>query len=317
MRIERSPPMVALMVVSLCGCGRDPLVAGAPVRLTQAQGGACAIALDERNLYWLDQDNGLHGVPKGGGDGTWLGSYPTPSPQWPRCALAVAGGGAYAIFSDSGPDPWSLVRIATDGSGAALIAALPPPADAGLNWGGIATDGSDLYLAYGGSIQAIPIAGGAPREVAAGPVWDFALTDAAIYYGDLDHGTVNRAPLGGGGGEVVAQQRRAHGFASLHGVPYWATGDAVERLVGDAVEMIASGEPSPAAVAVDAAGVYWADQGTPPSVSPALPGSIGGWSSGGSPFRATTIGHPTALALDGDAVYWLEQEGGIWRAPRF
>jgi hypothetical protein len=119
---------------------QQPLAGGAPVQLDAAgpTGGAIgAIVVDETQVYWMTNTDGVYRVSIGGGVPILIG------PGGSRWALAVDDTSVY--WSDGG-NIWAAPKL----GGAAVLVAGGAPASA------IATWGDDVYWANGAGIWTAP-----------------------------------------------------------------------------------------------------------------------------------------------------------------
>jgi len=136
---------------------------------------------------------------------------------------------------------------------------------------GIAVDDSNVYWTTFEdpmSVMSVPLAGGAPVELAtsAGPGGALAVRGGYAYW--VAAGAVMKVSTRGG-----AQTQLAVGSknGSIAGIAvddtsvYWTTRDSVMKvsLDGGPVEVLAAGQDGPSAIAVDDASVYFANVGVP------------------------------------------------------
>jgi hypothetical protein len=148
----------------------------------------------------------------------------------------------------------------------------------------VLADGA-LWLTTGHSIEAVPIAGGAPTVVAAG----FARPGS----------------LASNGRWVVVVDVDADGGGLTH-----ASTVVVVSATGGAHKLLGRAEGEVNRLALDDANVYWADR---------LEGTIVAVPvSGGAPrVLASDRGLPGDIALDGDDLYWVEKRSeSLWTMPK-
>jgi len=183
--------------MSLQGGGRSTLASG--------QDSPMAVALDATNLYWLEtlccggggQPGRIKTMPKLGGT-TTLVMDNLVSP-WGR--LAVDSGNVY--WSEGGPmtGPNGVGRIAraplTGGSDTTVASGFLTEARLFLM-----TD-QFVYVADAGTIKKLPITGGFPERLYAGPnganyIAALATNGSSLYFADSVSGTILRMSVNGG-----------------------------------------------------------------------------------------------------------------------
>jgi hypothetical protein len=288
--------------------GASCLKPAAPALLANETVAGAGFVSDGLNLYFLNSTSDVQAVPvtggpvqtltTGSGDGVaidatsvyWTLGTP-PSTLWRR---ALSGGAPVLVLT--APANCVLHDIAADTTGlflaegcgfSSLVVELPPGATSTTTiWGNaapvvdvspLAASGGNLYwlgAGLGGELVTASESGsGWPAVVdAASSVNDFAVSDSGLFYTVMGQDTVLEAPPGGG-----------------PSVP------------------IATGQPAPGAIAVDAAAVYWFDQGDGTIRKQSL--------CGGQPVILAQGQDARELAVDAQNLYWGGQFG-IWKAPK-
>ena len=258
-------PMVqggALMKVPLCGGAVTTLATGNPG--TMALGGS--------HVYWTDFTSdgiwAIERVPVAGGAITTI----AVAEGQPGPAIAVDATNVYWLDLSAN----ALMKTPVTGGVLTTLASAPNPAAVA-----IAIDASNAYWAddigVGSTILKVPIAGGETTTVASGFFPALLAVDAtSVYWTDIHLGTVLKAPVGGGTVTTLADSQPGivNGIAVDGTSVYWtnaqphaADGGAVMDggvvmkvpIDGGVSSTLASGLPSPWAVAVDATSVYWVD----------------------------------------------------------
>jgi hypothetical protein len=219
-------------------------------------------------------------------------------PQGEDAGAAEAGGAE--------PDEDAACAAPCDGQcigGRCLVtlASIPSPVD-------IVVDTANAYVSScatddGGMVLSVPLAGGTPRALAAGPGCPvLALAGTTLYLAGLHGGDVASLPSGGGPLTTLVSGADA-GAGTPVGIAvdatsvYWTTtGGAVMKAPrgGGSATSLASGQTGVTAPAVDASGVYW---GTGETINKAP-------LDGGPTTVVTTAGAVTALAIAGNDVYF-------------
>jgi hypothetical protein len=234
---------------------------------------------------------------------------------------------------------------------------------------GIAVDGTGVYWAnigtapryVDGAIMKLDAAGNAPTALAAGERGPrfVALDESNVYFTNYYGWTVRKVPKTGGTVVTIAQGSSTRGIAVGGGNVFFANGSAMGTIarvsvMGGNVEMLAAGQASPMALAIDATTLFWTnfsgstvasvdasdatDASTPVRIvadqqgGPAIVAAAGGrvvWSDSATgtvmALNAASV-TPTALAtgqktpwgvaLSGDVVYFTNAgDGTINRTP--
>lgn len=256
------------------------------------------VAVDAKNVYWTD-----------------LGSSSGGSTQT---------GSVFSVPIDGG----TVVTLATG---------LASP-------GGIAVDATDVYwVDFGvitppGDVMKIPIGGGTPVTLATssnnGTPHDIAIDASNVYW--TDGNAVWQMPKSGGTPVMLAQGTLTSGVAVDSSYVYWADeeggGDAGPTnsgmvlktpIGGGTTVTIATGQNIPLGVQVDAASVYWVNQG---DVTTADGTIMKAPLAGGSAVTLAT-GQDIVfdLAVDSTTVYWNDwgtqtanppqTTGGLYSVP--
>ena len=167
---------------------RAPKTGGAPELLVGGVEGGADLAVDAAFLYYTEGNEGrVMRVAKAGGGpeelaGGWVGSK----------HLVLDGGHLYFTACSTGDCPMvEHYRMAVDGADLTLLATLPGQGDIAI--------GGGYYLVAsraGGSVYALPLAGGAPATLVSGrpgPMASAIDADGAwAYWVDFDNGDVGR-----------------------------------------------------------------------------------------------------------------------------
>jgi hypothetical protein len=174
----------------------------------------------------------------------------------------------------------------------------------------IAQDTTHVYFAMGGTINKVPLNGGAVSRLASwqDPI-DLAVDGSHVYFVTYSGGTVARVPVAGGTPVVLASDQIIPTDIAIDATSvYWAIrGDDHTQasimkvpLAGGQPQRLAVSEYEPIDLAVDGTNVYWAASGRVMRVPLA----------GGTPATlALTQGSPLAVALRGDTLYFTSYFG--------
>ncbi len=185
---------------------------------------------------------------------------------------------------------------------------------------GIALDegGTQLFWANigGGQIQALDLVGdGGVRTVVSGLLapTNLTVTGGRVYYtmNDPDGGVgsvrvdgVDPSPLASG---------QAQSIAVVGSVVYFTQSQQgqVMRSDGGATQAIAQGQAEPQGIAADSAGVYWANHGINDERVMVLAAN----DTQPREFQKSLY-RPVDVAIDATTVYWVDDEGFVYEAPR-
>jgi sugar lactone lactonase YvrE len=144
-------------------------------------------------------------------------------------------------------------------------------------------------------------------------VLGIAADDAGVYWIESPNTGANKivrhAPskLGDGNNTTLTSGfTLSDGITVYDGYVYWTTTNSVLRVPtgGGATETVASSQASPAGVAVDSSGVYWANRSSS--------GTIQHVTSPGANVQTLATGQndPHGIALDANTVYWTNTAAG-------
>jgi hypothetical protein len=230
----------------------------------------------------------------------------------PACASNL-GGATGGATGGTGAAP-----VASGGTGGAAIPEGTGPASTQLlataraPWG-LAVDATTVYVAaqVAGPLVAVPVAGGAPAQLATDSVFTVAIDESSVYWSNgtsilscAKHAcatsTVALAPSG-----------PAHGIAVDATNVYWANTSGGEVMKvgkkgGASVALATGGYPYQ--IAVDDTNVYWTNQ-TPGAVMK-VP------TAGGAPVQLATCVGPMGIAVDASNVYFTSGDGKILQVPK-
>jgi hypothetical protein len=194
---------------------------GQPTVLAETQGMIRALAIDDTDVYWAEEE-ALYRVPKAGGKAqvavkdASLVDY-----------LVADEGNLYWYGSISG----SVMRASKKGGGPARI-----HNDDKHTLHTIFIDGADLYFSFGAAkkmeLYRMPKGGGTPAQVVGGqePGSDFATDSSHIYWASED-GIFKVARSGGSVTQVVAKADRIRNLAVDGSHVYWTDrGGRVQKM---------------------------------------------------------------------------------------
>jgi hypothetical protein len=238
---------------------RVPRAGGAAEVLAQTQSKPTSIALDQNNVYWIND------------------SYNTPTVQ----KLPLAGGAApVQVASTSSLDLYSLAVDASyvywtqDGLDAAVVkaplagGALVPLAPAGANSRSLALDATSVYWASlgdgvgSGTVQKVPKAGGAVVTLASGTdLMAIALYGGFVYFGNRD--AIYKVATSGGTVSTLSTEVRASTLAvdasGIYAIYSFGQTSLFQlKLTGQTHATLAKREQI-MSLAVDGNSVFWAD----------------------------------------------------------
>jgi hypothetical protein len=251
-------------------------------------------------VYWTNF-SALMKTSKTGGAPTMLASSAS-------LMTGLAVDPANVFFAAEGATTYALSSVPIDGG-------TPTPLGTGLNRPtGLTADPTRVIVAAS-SLQAVPKVGGTPMDIAPGPYATISIvTDSVNVYwahggsspGFTD-GTVNVMLLGGGNVTALASaQAQPRRVAIDDSYVYWTNGRAgtVMRAnkTGGGIMPIVSGLSAPVGIAVDASHVYFTDQA---AMTVARADKSGA--------SVTVLAHgsnPLAIAVDDQAIYWINSQSG-------
>jgi hypothetical protein len=285
---------------------------------------ACALAVDESNVYWASgtaDSVGLMKLPSAGGN-------PVVLSQASRGVTSLAVDSLNLYFSEAasgGPGPntssSTVNKVPLSGGVTEPIGTVPLQASA------LAVDGPDLYLTTlwqstfdpgdqvpRGTVVRFPIAGGTPSTLVTGleDAVDIAVDATSVYWAQsfgagCTWGCVMAVPrLGGAPTTIVSNatttQQSIRAFAMDATTIYWTNQGAVSTVMGRALSggtptTVASDQREPYAIALDSSNVYWTTYG-----GTVMRASRGG---GGATQLAEGQCGPCAIAVNDSSVYWI------------
>jgi hypothetical protein len=262
--------------------------AGGPIRIVvpERDGGCGGIAVRNGHVFWSAQVNrDAQGRPVVGSSTTSVERAPLAGGSVTRifemqgcCESAIVADASGLIVLDPKE---GLTLLGDDGRG---VRRLPGKVVSNAQRV-VASDGHDVYFGEWSKIMRVTRIGNAPpvvpvvtEETAQMELAAIAVDDGNVYYA-LREAYRDRSPgrdalrvVGkslGSTPTVIVQASVADVAADAGGV-YWvepgsaatADGRVMMRRPNGAIEIVASGRPSPCGVAVDAASVYWIECGT-------------------------------------------------------
>jgi len=286
-----------------------------PSHLAREQSFPTAIAVDETNVYWMNQgtvaadftDGSIMKRPLAGGSPITLASG-----QSQLEAIAVYAGRVY----------WSRYTRGEPTGVGADCGICTVPIDGGdvnplVSWEysavGLAVDATGVYWAshltpaMPAAIMKIGLEGGTPITLpSTGEGYAVALDASAVYWSSLwGSAAITMLPLAGGAPVQLAVGQGAKAMAVDATGLYWAAGDAVRRWPlpgGGGVETLADLSPSSHhGVAVDTHDVYWTD-----GLGVARVPKTGG----AATVVASNQGLAWGIAVDATSVYWTDNTAG-------
>ena len=285
------------------------------------------LAQDSSTLYFTNADGALRAVPKiGGVTRTIAAGLGSP--------LGVAVDANYAYVADAGKNKILKITL-SDGTLTDLVANLSTPQAVTIDaanvyfttYGSGAVNGSVLGCAktgcnnapakYFGLLQLYPAG-------ISGPMASLVADAAYLYYGSaFVNGEVHRAPIGGGPDELVFSNFGPPGALAFANntlaILTWGPG-AQARVATPGSQtstVLASGLNHPLGLAMTDTDLYWT------MYEP-------GWADGGQVFKCPLTGcvetgpqllakgtqPSSAIVADATSVYWLSNDGNVYRTPR-
>jgi hypothetical protein len=240
-----------------------PLAGGVPADLADLGYGANMIAIDGTNVYWTGNGGIVAKAPLDGGLATNLVAFQDGITS---CgAIAVADPTVYFAITQNGKGDVQSVPV--DGGTPVVLA----PVESSFLASSLALGANAIYWPANAELLSTPLDGGTTVPIASNVNANGVAVDARYVYWTQARGTVGgavmRAPLDGGAPVAVATQL-----------------------------------PSPQAIAVDGAGLYWTDY----SGSASANGTIFMAPLDGGALRVLATGQssPDGIATDGARVYW-------------
>ncbi len=233
--------------------------------LASGQRKVTSIALGSSSVYWATGDGAILTVPTVGGAASTF--FPEQAGAYPIPGVAVNGTGVYWIeTSFSGAPAVTVLTASVDGGSAVTLSS-----SSELNTPDfMARNDQQICWTAGGTVDCIPIGGGAPTTLAsAQQAIGLAMDSTSVYWND-------------GAGHIVS--------ASL------SSGLSVT---------LASGQDDGAdSLAVDSTSVYWTSDGM------VMKAPLSGLHDGGAPTVLATYqsGEGHVVVNDGN-VYWLASSG--------
>jgi sugar lactone lactonase YvrE len=274
-----------------------------PVVLAATENGPLGIAVDDTRVYWTASTAGqVKFVSKGGGIPAAL-AVGLGSPS----AIAVDAQRAY-VTTLQPPEALLGVSLA-DGQATKLGSGMSGPF-------GVALDAQNVYWADATSAQVSRVAksGGAPTAVATALDGPGAVAVAAQdVYIATSGGHVVRAPLAGGSPTTLASLPAQAVAIALDAQNVYATASdgGVRRIpkAGGLPTVLAWGRP--VGIAVDAAGIYWANAGTSPIDGDGAIVMLPFGDAGAPLVLADHQWDARCVAVDDRSVYWTDDERGV------
>ncbi len=286
-----------------------------------------ALSFGHGQLAWLE-DGLVERDPPHFASLRVAGVVRSSTPRGLRALAAVPGGWILA-----GPSDVTFVPLLPAARAATYELLAPAPGQPRA----LAADAHAVYWAtYQGAIMKAPRVGGAPLLLAHAPRGVSAMTiasgglddaGAALVWTNFDAGTVSRVPVAGGAiVELASGRPHPIAVAARAGEVYFADDDGVHVVAaagGPVRRLAALGGPSHAlAVDDEAAYLLVSAAGRDRLVRVPLGGGAGG---AAVQVLADGLAGADAIAVDGDFVYWLDEDddddfanarGQVSRTPR-
>ncbi len=251
----------------------------------------------------------------------------------PACVVELASGqvGPWGIAVDDTSAYWAneggeIVKVSIDGGTPIVLASQPnvgvyvhtlAVVDGNAIWTTPTWGGQNVPL-HVGSIQSVPVGGGAPVTLVPQDGPEFIAVGAAGIYWGTATGVVEVPLTGGAPQTIIATQDNPRMLVVDATNVYWLTASAASTVMkaplvgGGAPVALATGQTGASYLAVDAVNVYWTTIDSVMAVPIA----------GGTP-TALAVGQPTPLGVvsDGTNVYWTNfatynsPTGSVMRVP--
>lgn len=271
-----------------------PVDAGAEAQsdatvLSRNQHGPCAVAVDDANVYWMNQgESAVLRVAKRGGisEIAWSSPAPFTAPGF----LAVDG--KSLVFAGTTAKDSFVAQMDKSANKASMLTyGIKDPVKA------FAVDASAAYYIFDVNVMRLPRSGGAPSAIAAMTKDASAVaTDGRdVYWSTAGDGTIWRAAARGANVVVSGVDKPA--CLTVDDASVWfCSGNKVMKApkAGGAAQAIATADSAVQVLAVDAKHVYFAS-GTGVGRAPK--------DGGASEAFTKTTGAASALALDATSVY--------------
>jgi sugar lactone lactonase YvrE len=267
-----------------------------PVVLVDGLNGPTALAQNQSELVWADEQGLLQTITKAGAERVTLGESGGAIAD-----LVVDGSQAFWLDSERGR-LWSVDLAA--GQPTLLAIALDHPHGIGL-------DAAFVYWLDGsGAVMQLPRYGGTAWTLATGSsqLGDLVLDAERLYFTDTLAGTVSAAWLDGSPVETLATGQNQPGSIARDSTAlYWATASALvalDRTEPDALPVtLSAGLARPDWLCAAGGYLYWSSAET---------GTVGRAPKEGGDGAPVATGQqaPAALVVDTRAVYWLNHGDG-------
>jgi hypothetical protein len=298
----------------------------APITLSTAFVAVGGIAQDATNVYFVGADGTLKSVPKAGGATSTI----TTDLAGP-IGVAVDATSAYVTCQGSG----LVVKVALAGGAKTTLATNQPGPMA------IVTNGTNVYwTTYGsgaanGTVMMCAATGcnNTPTLVAGqiqlppanqyGPHTGLALDGASIYWSHFGGGgEVRKAPLAGGANQTLMSQIGfAYGLSltntTLAVAVFGGSGQILTGPVTGGSKLLVGNQAFPISSAVSEEAVYWTFY-NPQSSGGAqvMKCPLSGCANKAQVLSRSSIQPSEGIVVDGSNVYWLSNDGNVYKTPR-
>ena len=219
-----------------------------------------AIAVDATSVYWIEEQGLTAGAVRkaalAGGDPITLAT----GNIWPA-SIAVDESAVYWLTNDG-----LVMKASLDGQGQTALAA------GEANPQALTVDAANVYWLTLGAVLKVPKTGGTPTQLAGGQAGaqSIAVDAQNVYWVNNTGGSVMKVSLDGQGLTAIASglplgQNGPYQIAVDDSGVYWTNGSGVvERASGPnlARTIIASGQPYPDGIALDAGNIYFINAGS-------------------------------------------------------